>query len=285
MGPSKGRSRAPHSQPQAPPQPSDYETDAPQNIDYPPPPPGRSNEELNLSVIGRHYPDVNAVHHVAPYAVLYAFSLETEQWEKVGVEGSLFICGLVPSAVSLERYGVVILNRRSMDNFYMEITGPDGLEFTDEYIIMQGDQVYGLWIFCEPPPSSTANARAETVAKIQELAVSLAQARAAYPCWMFADMHYQARVQASQIAVDQSNDDASITSDQAQSSVPMGRQLSLRELFGQQRTQDAAWSVVNHHNTQALHQGYQPRPNPQPGQPDMLNQLFMRAQQDYNSFG
>jgi hypothetical protein len=169
MGPNNRRPR------QAPPPPSDYETDAPQNIDYPPPPPpGRSNEELNLSVIRRHYPDVISIHHVAPYAVLYAFSLETEQWEKVGVEGSLFICGLVPSAVGAERYGVVILNRRSMDNFYMEIIGPDGLEFTDEYIIMQGDQVYGLWIFCEPLPSSTANARAEIVAKMQELAVSLA---------------------------------------------------------------------------------------------------------------
>ncbi|KAL5380201.1 hypothetical protein DPSP01_008001 [Paraphaeosphaeria sporulosa] len=264
MGPNKGRSRAHHSQPQAPPQPSDYETDAPPNMDYPPPPPGRSNEELNLSVIRRHYAHVNAVHYVAPYAVLYAFSLETEQWEKVGVEGSLFICGLVPSAVGAERYGVVILNRRSMDNFYMEITGPDGLEFTDEYIIMQGDQVYGLWIFCEPPPSSTANTRTETVAKIQELA---------------------ARVQASQAAVDQTSDASSITSDQVQSSVPMGRQLSLRELFGQQRTQDAAWSVVNHHNTQALHQGYQPTPSPHSGQPDMLNQLFMRAHQDYNNFG
>lgn len=175
MGTNKGKSRAHHSQPQAPPQLSDYETDAPQAIDYPPPPPpGRSNEELNLSAIRRHYPEVNAVHHVAPYAVLYAFSLETEQWEKVGVEGSLFICGLVPSAAGVERYGVVMLNRRSMDNFYMDITGPDGLEFTDEYIIMQGDQVYGLWIFCEPPPSSTANARAETVAKIQELAVCAA---------------------------------------------------------------------------------------------------------------
>ncbi|KAL1608324.1 hypothetical protein SLS60_003264 [Paraconiothyrium brasiliense] len=265
MGPNKGRSRAHHPQTNAQPQPSDYETDAPQNIEYPPPPPGRSNEELNLSVIRRHYPDVNSIHYVAPYAVLYAFSLETQQWEKVGVEGSLFICGLVPFATGVERYGVVILNRRSMDNFYMEITGPDGLEFTEEYIIMQGDQVYGLWIFCEPPPSSTANTRIETVAKIQELA---------------------ARVEASQAAA-QSNDNDSTTSDQVESSVPMGRQLSLRELFGQQRTQDSAWSVVNHHNAhaQTLHQGYQPTPSPHLGQPDMLSHLFMKAKQDYNPIG
>jgi hypothetical protein len=95
----------------------------------------------------------------------------------------------------------------------------------------------------------------------------------------------QARVEASQATLDQGTEKDSTASDQVQSSVPMGRQLSLRELFGQQRTQDAAWSVVNHHNAQALHQGYQPTPSPQPAQPAMLNQLFMSANQNYNSFG
>jgi len=169
MGP-KGKSRAHYSHPQ----PSDYETDAPANVDIPPPP-LRSNEELNLSVIRRHYPEVIAVHCVAPYAVLYAFSLDSEQWEKVGMEGSLFVCELLTAPNGAERYSVVILNRRSLDNFNMEITGLDGLEFTEDYIIMQGDQVYGLWIFSEPPPSSTANTRAEMVAKIQELAVGYRQ--------------------------------------------------------------------------------------------------------------
>lgn len=65
----------------------------------------------------------------------------------------------------------------------------------------------------------------------------------------------------------------------------MGRQLSLRELFGQQRTQDAAWSVINHHNAQVAppSQGQHPTSIPQPGQPDMLSQLFMKAKEDYNS--
>ncbi|KAJ4302772.1 hypothetical protein N0V90_001663 [Kalmusia sp. IMI 367209] len=264
MAPNRSRSRAHYSQNQIP-QPSDYETDAPQNIDIPPPP-LRSNEELNLSVIRRHYCDVASIHYVAPYAVLYAFSLDSQQWEKVGIEGSLFVCELVPAATLVERYAVVILNRRNMDNFYMDIVGPDGLEFTDEYIIMQGDQVYGLWIFCEPPPSSTANTRAETVAKIQELA---------------------ARVQASQTIVEQDNDNDSSTSDQVQSSVPMGRQVSLRELFGQQRIQDSSWSVHNHHTAhpEVYHHGFQPTPSPQPAQTDVLSQLFLKAKHDYNSFG
>ncbi|KAF1974539.1 PH domain-like protein [Bimuria novae-zelandiae CBS 107.79] len=251
MAPNKGKSRAHYTQPQ----PSDYETDAPQ-MDHPAPLPVRSTEELNLSAIRRHYPDVTSIQHVVHYAVLYTFSLEESRWEKAGVEGTLFICELVPSAAGAERYGVVMLNRRSLDNFYMEIVGPDGIELTDEYIIMQGDEVYGLWIFNEPN-SSTAGMMTQTAAKIQELA---------------------ARVEVSKAAAAQNTDTASVASDQVQSSVPMGRQLSLRELFGQQRTQDAAWSVVNHHNAHA-------GTPPQNSQPDMLAQLFMRAKQDYNNPG
>lgn len=67
----------------------------------------------------------------------------------------------------------------------------------------------------------------------------------------------------------------------------MGRQLSLRELFGQQRTQDSAWSVQNHHTAQpeVMHQHYQPAQAQQPAQNDVLSQLFMKAKQDYNNFG
>ena len=88
----------------------------------------------------------------------------------------------------------------------------------------------------------------------------------------------QKRIDASKAAAPLSADDGSIAADQLQSSVPMGRQLSLRDLFGQQRTQDAAWSVINHHNAHAP-----PQPDLQSGQPDMLSQLFMKAKQDYDS--
>ena len=58
--------------------------------------------------------------------------------------------------------------------------------------------------------------------------------------------------------------------------VPMGRQLSLRELFGQQRAQDAEWSVNNHDSSRA---------GPGVPQGDVLGQLFMKAKQDYNGVG
>lgn len=73
----------------------------------------------------------------------------------------------------------------------------------------------------------------------------------------------------------------------------MGRQISLKDLFGQQRAQDDAWSVRAHHlapeqqhpqpypqqsNYQHMmpHQMPSPTPPPQP-QSDVLGDLFRRA--------
>src|SRR5947209_5070124 len=56
---------------------SDYESDNPgYQSDYPskPPPPNRTNEELNLSVLKRHNSQINSILSIAPYAVVYEFS-------------------------------------------------------------------------------------------------------------------------------------------------------------------------------------------------------------------
>ncbi|KAF2680253.1 PH domain-like protein [Lentithecium fluviatile CBS 122367] len=213
----------------------------------------RSNEELNLSVIRRHYPQVAAIHYVAPYSVLYAYMLETSQWEKVGIEGSLFVCELVPSQIGVERFAVILLNRRGLDNFFNEITGPEHIDF-GEFIMMQSDQVYGLWIFSEPH-SSTANVPAEIQAKLEELA---------------------ARAKASREAKEREIESGMTEAEQVEASVPMGRQVSLRELFGQRPTVAAA--VVHAHNNS--HPAALPG-----GQADVLGQLFMKAKQDYNGLG
>ncbi len=265
MAPHKGKARAQQSQPQ----PSDYEADPP-NMDIPLPAP-RSTEQLNLAVIRRHYPEVTMIHDVAPYAVLYAFYLDTQGWEKVGVEGSLFICELVPSPIGAERFAVFMLNRLGLENFTMEITSPDDIDF-GEFIMMQSDQIYGLWIFSDPPPSSTANKPAEVKAKLEEVA---------------------ARAKASREARERelgAENGAAMDSEQVETSVSMGRQVSMRGVFGQQREQEATWADYNHPNMRsqaqpAAHPGFAPTPSPQPAQPDILSQLFMKAKQNYNSMG
>lgn len=269
MPPHKSKSRG-HQQAQPPPQPSDYETDAP--LASVPVPRPRSIDEMNLSVIQRHYPEVVAILHTTSYAVLYTLNLNLEQWEKAGIEGTLFICELTPSPAGALRYAAVMLNRRGLENFFLELTSDEQMEITEEYTIVQSDRVYGIWIFAEPPPSSTAYARIETSEKMQALARQAA---------------------ASKRAAEQAAENGMKEADQAEGGVPMGRQLSLRELFGQQREQDAGFSVRNHHTqppppsqlrTEHHVQG-QEEPQSGPAQHDVLGQLFSKAKQDYNGIG
>lgn len=140
------------------------------------PPPQRTNTELNLAVLRRYSPDVERIVTIAPFAVVYTFSPETQQWEKCGMEGTLFVCQLNGGvAGALPRYNVVVLNRKSLDNFITELFSAEDIEITDEYVILQviGDdgipQIFGLWIFSEGDDGQ--NIREIVGATIQEYAM------------------------------------------------------------------------------------------------------------------
>ena len=138
----------------------------------------RSNEQLNLAVLQRHEPEVSAILSIAPYAVLYTFTPTSAKWEKVGIEGTLFVCGLQSSETARNRFAVFILNRRGLDNFFLELESSESVEVTTEYVIVQAEtqdmpEVYGIWIYQEPEPSSTAGLR-ERNAKLIEHCARLA---------------------------------------------------------------------------------------------------------------
>lgn len=235
----------------------------------PPPPPSRTNAELNLIVLRRHNPAVSGILSIAPYAVVYLFSPTAQQWEKCGVEGTLFVCQLTPSPIGAERYAVTILNRRGLNNFTTELLNGDDVEITEEYVILQvtgGDgtpQVFGLWIFSEPPPSSTSNAREMNAQIIQACA---AQAEAS---------RRVAEAQQQQLRMEQhqhppaelqhaNRESPSVELENDAQGAAMGRQLSLRQLFGQQREQDSGWSVHMHGSPASQPSQPQPQPQPQP---------------------
>ncbi|EMC96999.1 hypothetical protein BAUCODRAFT_48463, partial [Baudoinia panamericana UAMH 10762] len=135
------------------PQPiTDYDTDTVNPSDAAPSleaPPVRTNTELNLTVLRRYSPDLEHILSIAPFAVLYTFSTESSQWEKCGIEGTLFVCQLAGTA----RYSAIILNRKSLDNFITDLVSADDVEITAEYVILQAlnsegtPQIYGIWIF------------------------------------------------------------------------------------------------------------------------------------------
>ena len=215
--------------------PSDYESDINNLSDVPPPPPTHTNAELNFSVIRRYLPSVTAIISIAPYAVVYLFSPTSQQWEKSGTEGTLFVCQLSSTEAGADRFAVIVLNRRGLSNFQLDLLNEEDVQLTEEYVILRvyddeaGIQnIYGLWIFSEPPPSSTANARAMTARIIHECAVQAEASRKNTE-----DQH-----------------DGSTNGHEAQQETPqseaMGRQVSLRDLFGQQREQDDGWSIKHH---------------------------------------
>ena len=264
---------------------SDYDTDTAALTDTgflpAPPPPSRTNEELNLAVLRRHNPSIIGILSIAPYAVVYRFSATTSTWEKRGIEGTLFVVQLVsehlgyqdPTApeqgdISAAKFGVVVLNRRGLDNFEAELKSADDVEVTEEYVILQvtdepsdalqdGDEkqeqepnIIGLWIFSEPPPSSTAQARLLNAQIIQECAKQAEISREAAEEALAQARQHQAPPQPAN-----GNGQAEIYESDSQNgplSTEMGRQVSLRQLFGQQREDDDAWSIRGHNSPPTL---------------------------------
>lgn len=278
---------------------TDYESDAAyfsdmQQHQQQPALPTRTNEEINLSVLHRHNPDITSILSLAQYAVVYIFSPTTQQWEKNGVEGTLFVCQLTRGSLGEERYSAFVLNRRGLNNFDLQLTDGENVELTEEYVILKADEgaegaadpsnpqggqsngastpglrIYGIWIYSEPPPNSTAQARTINAEKIRECAAhageSLKMARKRLEAIRQNGLHAAAAAAENQVAPLQ----------EVEASVPMGRQISLKDLFGQQRAQDDEWSVRAHHmgpaeqqqqqQEQAQQDQYQ-QPPPQPYQ-------------------
>lgn len=185
MGPRKKNTRGAQLNP-PPTTASDYDTDTANLTDATASamaaPPVRSNNELNLLVLRRYVPQIEHIISIAPFAVVYLFSPESQQWEKCGIEGTLFVCQLQPAqAGAPPRYNVVILNRKSLENFVTELTSGDDIEITEQYVILQvtGEDgtpnIYGLWIFSDD--EEQVNTREAVASAIQECATTAEQAR------------------------------------------------------------------------------------------------------------
>lgn len=151
------------------PQQSDYETDTANYTDNQlaplPAPPVRSIGELNLIVLKRWYPDIQHVIAIAPYAVLYNLNATAGEWEKAETEGSLFVCQLTDNPY--ERYRVVIMNRKSLENFSLDLVGTDSIQFESGYIMAQvtEDDICGIWVFSD---GDTDQNTAETIWNVIE---------------------------------------------------------------------------------------------------------------------
>ncbi len=275
------------------PQISDYESDTAfaHLPDQPPPTnlpvPSRTIDELNLSVLQRYNPSISSILCVAPYAVIYTFSpLPEPEWIKSGVEGSLFICQLEPGELGEDRFTAIVLNRRGLENFEAQLREDEtgGVELTDDYIIVTSKvsgqpTASGIWVFSEGPGSSTAITRGLVARFVKERAVQAGQSRKAAE---------EARQQRSTTSYPPYQQDSGF-------GAPMGRQISLQEMLGQQRKNDDEWSIKMHspdssqpsslpmRASRQAPQGPQPvfqqqqQQHPQPPSQNHLRDLFLKA--------
>lgn len=136
---------------------SDCESDAAAMAqNYAPPPPTRTNTDLNLSVLQHYIPSIHSILSIAANAVVYTFDSVSQSWEKSGIEGTMFVCAQTPIASdpsNRPRACVFVLSRRSLDNVVVDLARVSHVEIMGELVILrvegdweEGEKVLGLWI-------------------------------------------------------------------------------------------------------------------------------------------
>lgn len=239
---------------------SDYESDATHYMEARELPrmphlPSRSNTDLNLSVLRRHLADARSILSIAANAVVYTFSEATKGWDKHGVEGTMFVCEQEPivtaTGQALPRVCVFVLNRRGLDNLVVDLVRVSDCEMADELMVFRleddGDSdgsgsdegnnggiggngstekrgVIGLWIHADEDDTREINTTIIRGAWQQaRLALhSLMEAAAA-----------EAEQAAEQTDADDGGALADSQEDMRDSASPVGKRLSITELFGQ----------------------------------------------------
>ncbi|KAK2601604.1 hypothetical protein QQS21_004839 [Conoideocrella luteorostrata] len=197
----------------------DYESDAAAfHASYAPPPP-RTNTELNVSVLQRYLPSIQAILSIAANAVVYTFDSNSESWDKSGIEGTIFVCAQSSLPDTHQpRACVFVLNRRALDNLVVDLARVSHVEIAGELVILkvegdweEGDKVIGLWIHNDKDETREING-----AMIQE-------------SW---------KVARSTATTEEQDLEAGAEAGPAMQAI--GRRLSLSDLFGQQQERQPA---------------------------------------------
>ncbi|KAJ1679650.1 hypothetical protein EV182_001615 [Spiromyces aspiralis] len=109
----------------------------------------RAQLEQNFRVLRRHHNDLLGIVDFTNHAVLYRYAHDSGDWEKEGIEGTLFV--LEFSCSANQSFALKIMNRLTPDDYLEVLTPSHNIHFVDEYIIYQtaNDCIMGLWIYQE----------------------------------------------------------------------------------------------------------------------------------------
>jgi hypothetical protein len=217
MTPRKTQRRGNQHAQHAPVQTSDYDSEA----FYSTVPPKRTHDEINLIVLQRYVPSLLQILSRAPKAELYTFSAETQRWELANIEGAIFIGKLSPSPITgAQRHCIIVLNRKGTENLIIESGEIESVEITEQFLLLGFQnratestelKIIGFYIQADPQFHS------------REYICQLVKEH-----WEMAKMDRYRNGQ--QVAV--SYDDEVMESIEEGANKPLGRRLSLSELFG-----------------------------------------------------
>ncbi|XP_021047124.1 mRNA-decapping enzyme 1B isoform X3 [Mus pahari] len=106
--------------------------------------PGKGHD-ISLAALRRHDPYISRIVDVASQVALYTFGHRANEWEKTGVEGTLFVYTRSASP----KHGFTIMNRLSMENRTEPITKDLDFQLQNPFLLYRNGtlSIYGIWFY------------------------------------------------------------------------------------------------------------------------------------------
>ncbi|CAA2959288.1 mRNA-decapping enzyme [Olea europaea subsp. europaea] len=105
----------------------------------------KSTKVLNLTVLQRIDPFVEEILITAAHVTFYEFNVDTSQWSRKDVEGSLFVV----KRNAQPRFQFIVMNRRNTDNLVENLLADFEYEVQVPYLLYRNaaQEVNGIWFY------------------------------------------------------------------------------------------------------------------------------------------
>ncbi|KAJ4705319.1 mRNA-decapping enzyme-like protein [Melia azedarach] len=105
----------------------------------------QSTKMLNLTVLQRIDPFIEEILITAAHVTFYEFNIESNQWSRKDVEGSLFVV----KRNAQPRFQFIVMNRRNTENLVENLLGDFEYEVQVPYLLYRNasQEVNGIWFY------------------------------------------------------------------------------------------------------------------------------------------
>uniref|UniRef100_A0A7S1BY92 mRNA-decapping enzyme C-terminal domain-containing protein n=1 Tax=Corethron hystrix TaxID=216773 RepID=A0A7S1BY92_9STRA len=116
----------------------------------------------NLRALQRVDPSTVDIVSSATHVVLYQFNDTHQQWEKAGIDGSLFLTKRNCDEINPTRFRLVVLNRSNPENLIVDVSGSFQMQVRQPYLIFRDSKnpeaaIRGIWFHDDEERSGVAS--------------------------------------------------------------------------------------------------------------------------------